>query len=122
MAKILVVDDNAVIRDVARFSLQNQHDVTLAENGKEGIALAKASPFDVIITDIQMPEMDGIEFVSEIRKLPSYAHTPILVVAANLEDNKQKIKASGATGWILKPFDPIKLLEMISEVLKASQK
>ena len=122
MAKILVVDDNAVIRDVARFSLQNQHDVTLAENGKEGIALAKASPFDVIITDIQMPEMDGIEFVNEIRKLASYAHTPILVVAANLEDNKQKIKASGATGWILKPFDPIKLLEMISEVLKASQK
>ena len=118
MAYILVIDDNAVIRDVVKFSLQNYHDVTLAENGKEGIALAKASHFDVIITDIQMPEMDGVEFVTEIRKLDSYRDTPILVVAANLEDNKEKIKASGATGWILKPFDPVKLLEMISDVLK----
>lgn len=118
MTKILVVDDNAVIRDVAKFTLQNQYDVTLAKDGKEGIALAQATQFDAIITDIQMPEMDGIEFVTEIRKNKSYSQTPILVVTVNLEDNKQKIKASGATGWILKPFDPVKLLETIAKVLK----
>ena len=118
MAKILVIDDNAVIREVVTFTLQNHHDLTLAKNGKEGVELAKTSEFDVIITDIKMPEMDGIEFVKEIRKVQSYAQTPILIVTANIIDNKQKMKDSGATGWILKPFDPEKLLEMIDKVLR----
>ena len=118
MAKILVIDDNAVIREVVTFTLHNHYDVTLAKNGKEGIAFAEASQFDAIITDIQMPEMDGIEFVTEIRKVQSYAQTPILIVTADLKDNKQKIKESGATAWILKPFEPKKLLETIALVLK----
>lgn len=118
MAKILVVDDNAVIREVLTFSLHNHYDVTVAENGKEGIAVAEASQFDLIITDIKMPEMDGIEFVTEMRKKKAYAQTPILVITANLKVNEQEIRKSGATGWIVKPFEPIKLLETITNVLK----
>lgn len=118
MAYILIIDDNAVIRDVVKFTLQTRHSVTMAENGREGIELAMSSDFDLIITDISMPEMDGIEFVTEIRKKKSYANTPILILTANLEENKQKIKESGASGWILKPFEPDKLLETIDEVLK----
>lgn len=117
MAYILAIDDNTVIRDVVEFTLQDRHSVTVANNGKEGIALAEASQFDVIITDISMPEMNGIEFVTEIRKNKSYAKTPILILTANLEENKQKIKDCGATGWILKPFKPEKLLETIDTVL-----
>lgn len=119
MAQILVIDDNAVIRDVATFTLRDHYDVTVANNGKEGITLAKSTQFDVIITDIQMPEMDGLEFVAEIRKNKSYAQTPILIVTVNLEENKEKIKASGATGWILKPFDPKKLLATVDALLKS---
>ena len=118
MAKILVIDDNAVIRDVVTFTLQDHYDVTLAKDGKEGIALAKVSQFDVIITDVRMPEMDGIEFVAEIRKVQSYAQTPILIITANIKDSKQKMKESGATAWLLKPFKPKELLNMVDKVLK----
>ena len=118
MAYILAIDDNAVIRDVIKFTLQERHDVTLANSGEEGISLAEVSQFDLIITDINMPEMNGIEFVREIRKNKKHVSTPILVLTANLEDHKDEIKDSGATGWILKPFEPKKLLETIAEVLK----
>ena len=117
MANILAIDDNDVIREVLKFTLQNHHDVTLAYNGQEGISLARASQFDLIITDMKMPEMNGIEFIKEIRKNKSYASTPILVLTSNLDEPKDKAKATGATGWILKPFDPKKLLEVIDEAL-----
>lgn len=118
MANILVIDDNAVIREVVTFTLHDYHRVTTANNGKEGFALAEASQFDLIISDLKMPEMDGIEFVTEIRKISSYANTPILILTVNIEGNKDKIKDSGATGWIVKPFEPNKLLETITDVLK----
>ena len=118
MADILVIDDNAVIRNILIFTLRDHYDVTVANNGKEAIATAASKQFDVIITDIVMPEMDGFEFVVEMRKNKSYAQTPILIVTANLQENKEKIKASGATGWLLKPFNPKKLLEAVDAVLK----
>ena len=121
MAYILVIDDNAVIRDVIKFTLQYRHSVTTATNGKEGIELAEASHFDLIITDIKMPEMNGIDFVKQIRKNESYATTPILMLTATLEENLEMLnesKAAGASGWMLKPFEPGKLLETIDELLK----
>lgn len=118
MAYILAIDDNAVIRDVILFTLQDRHSVTLASNAEEGFAQLEASHFDLIITDIKMPEMNGIDFVKEVRKNSSYASTPILILTANLTDYKQAIKDSGATGWIKKPFVPEQLLETITEVLK----
>lgn len=118
MAYILAIDDNAVIRDVIKFTLQDRHSVTLASNAKEGIRLAETSHFDLIITDISMPEISGIEFIKEIRKIKSYASTPILALTANLDEYKDKTKEAGATGWILKPFEPKQLLETIAEVLK----
>ena len=101
MAYILAIDDNDVIRDVLRFTLQDRHDVTLAYNAQEGISLAGASQFDVIITDINMPGMNGIEFIKEIRKKKSYASTPILVLTANLEEPKDKAKESGAISKVM---------------------
>lgn len=118
MAYILAIDDNAVIRDVIKFTLQDRHDITLASSGKEGISLAENSQFDLIITDINMPEMDGVEFVREIRKNKKHDSTPILVLTANVEDHESQIKESGAVGWVIKPFEPKKLLEAIAEILK----
>lgn len=118
MALILAIDDNDVIRDVLRFTLQNRHDVTLAYSAEEGSSLAEDTQFDLIITDLSMPGMNGIEFIKKIRKNKSYASTPILVLTADLEEPKDKAKESGATGWILKPFNPKKLIEIIDDVLK----
>ena len=118
MAYILLVDDNEVIRTVTKFSLQYRHSITLADSGMEGIKLAESSHFDLIITDINMPEMDGIEFIKKIRSIKSCASIPILVLTANLDEYKDKAKEAGATGWILKPFEPAVLLETIDKVLK----
>lgn len=118
MAHILAIDDNTVIRDVLKFTIQDRHYITLASNGKEGLALAEASHFDLIITDINMPEMNGFDFVKTLRLNESYKSTPILILTANLEEHQEKIRKSGATGWILKPFEPGKLLETITQVLK----
>lgn len=118
MANILAIDDNAVIRDVITFTLHYHHNITVVNSGKEGISLARASQFDVIITDINMPEMNGVEFVKELRKIHSYATTPILMLTADLEENTKKIKGSGATAWMLKPFEPSKLLEKVDELVK----
>ena len=118
MAYILFVDDNAVIRDVARFTMQNRHSVTLANDAEEAMKLAESSNFDVIITDVNMPGMNGLEFVKELRKKEKYTSTPILILTANMDDYKDESKESGATGWILKPFEPDKLLQTIDDVFK----
>jgi two-component system chemotaxis response regulator CheY len=118
MAYILVIDDNAVIRDVVKFTLQNHYSITLANDGKEGLKLAESSHFDLIITDVSMPDMSGLEVVKELRKIEAYSTTPILVLTANMEDYQEKSKESGATGWIAKPFEPGRLLETVDGVLK----
>jgi len=118
MAYILVIDDNAVIRDIVKFTLQNHYSVTLADDGKEGLKLAESSRFDLIITDVSMPDMSGLEVIKELRKMESYSSTPILVLTANMDDYKEKSKESGATGWIVKPFEPGRLLETVDGVLK----
>lgn len=118
MAYILVVDDNEVIRDVVNYTLHKQHDVTLANNADDAIKLTQEKQFDLIITDIKMPGMNGLDFVKEIRKNSSYTNTPILVLTANLPDYKGDIKESGASGWIIKPFKPEELQETVTKVLK----
>ena len=118
MAYILVIDDNAVIRDVVRFTLQNRHSVTLANDGKEGLELAEKQNFNLVITDVSMPDMSGLEVVKELRQKQAYQSTPILVLTANLGDYKEKIKEVGATGWIEKPFEPDKLLNIIDDALR----
>lgn len=120
MAKILVVDDSTSIRNMIVFTLkQHQHDVTEAADGNAGLMKAKTSNFDLVMTDINMPGMDGITMCSEIRKLPSYRTTPILMLTTeSTPEMKQKGKMAGATGWLVKPFNPEKLISTIKKVIR----
>ena len=120
MKKILTVDDSASMRAMVAFTLKAQgFDVTEAVNGQEGLDRAKEAAFDLIISDVNMPVMDGIEFISHVRKIESYRFTPILMLTTESGlDKKQEGKAAGATGWIVKPFDPQKLVAVVNKVLK----
>lgn len=120
MKKILTVDDSASMRAMVAFTLKAQgFDVTEAVNGQEGLDKAKAGTFDLVISDVNMPVMDGIEFIGLLRKEESYRFTPILMLTTESGmDKKQEGKSAGATGWIVKPFDPQKLVAVVNKVLK----
>lgn len=120
MAKILTVDDSASMRAMVSFTLSKQgHSVTEAENGQLGLDKAKAEQFDLVISDVNMPVMDGITFIGNLRKEPNYRFTPILLLTTESgQDKKMEGKQAGATGWIVKPFDPDKLLAVVDKVLK----
>jgi two-component system chemotaxis response regulator CheY len=116
---ILIVDDSATMRQMISFTL-GQAGFNLAESvdGLEALAWARANPADLVVTDVNMPNMDGITLVGELRKLPAYKFTPILVVTTESgPDMKQKGRAAGATGWIVKPFSPEKLVETVQKVI-----
>lgn len=120
MAKILIVDDSNMLRDMVKYALNEggYPDVTEAIDGVDGLAKAKMASFDLIVSDINMPNMDGFEMISEIRKLPTYTKTPILTLTTEKNDDmKAKGKAVGATGWIVKPFVPEQLLKAVGLVL-----
>jgi two-component system chemotaxis response regulator CheY len=120
MAKsILTVDDSKTIRDMLKFTLAGAGFVVhQAEDGQDGLrALDAARDVDVIITDINMPNMDGFEFIEHVRQINQYKSTPILVLTTESgTDKKTRAREAGATGWIVKPFDPEKLLDVIRKV------
>ena len=119
--KLLIVDDSTMLRDMLSYALNDggYNDVTEGVDGIDGLDKAKASTFDLIITDVNMPNMDGLTFVNELRKLPQYSSTPILVLTTERSDEmKSKGKQAGATGWIVKPFVPDQLLKAVNIVLK----
>jgi len=116
----LVVDDSASIRMLVRDTLASVgFSIVEAENGQ--IALEKATQggkFDLVITDLNMPVLDGISFVQKLRALGAYKFTPVLLLTTETRtDQKDKAKAAGATGWLSKPFDPSKLRAVIQKVL-----
>ncbi|GIX21967.1 MAG: Fis family transcriptional regulator [Gammaproteobacteria bacterium] len=119
MATILAVDDSPSMRKMVSFTLKEAgHRVLTAENGEQGLELAKAEKADLVLTDINMPTMDGISLVKALRALPGYEHVPILVLTTESGANKKlEGKAAGATGWLVKPFNPEKLLEVVAKVL-----
>lgn len=120
MAKLLIVDDSTMLRDMLNYALNEggYNDVTEAVDGVDGLAKAKAASFDLIITDVNMPNMDGLTLIGELRKVPQYAKTPILVLTTERSDEmKAKGKIAGATGWIVKPFVPDQLLKAVNIVL-----
>jgi len=122
--KLLIVDDSTMLRDMLSYALNEggYNDVTEAVDGIEGLIKAKETVFDLIITDVNMPNMDGITLVSELRKLPQYIKSPILVLTTERGDEmKSKGKASGATGWIVKPFVPDQLLKAVNIVLSKNK-
>ena len=119
MATILAVDDSASMRQMVSFTLKGAgHDVTEAENGQAALDIAKTKQFDLVISDVNMPVMDGITLIKELRALPEYKFTPLLMLTTESgDDKKQQGKAVGATGWIVKPFNPDQLLATINKVL-----
>ncbi|RXJ89249.1 response regulator [Arcobacter sp. CECT 8983] len=120
MAKLLIVDDSTMLRDMLNYALNEggYTDVVEAIDGVDGLEKAKSSSFDLIITDVNMPNMDGLTLIGELRKLPEYASKPILVLTTERSDEmKAKGKAAGATGWIVKPFVPEQLLKAVNIVL-----
>jgi two-component system chemotaxis response regulator CheY len=120
MGMILLVDDSVSIRNMVSFTLtQAGHQVVEAENGQLGLQKAMTGAFDLVLTDVNMPVMDGITLCAELRKLTAFKFIPILILTTeSAEDVKLKGKEVGATGWLLKPFNPEKLLKTIQRVIR----
>lgn len=116
---ILIADDSASIRQMVQFSLKaGDYAVTQAADGGDALEKAEGSKFDMVITDLDMPVMNGIELTRQIRALPGYSRVPIVILTTESDSGvKQRGKAAGATGWIIKPFRPHQLIEVIQKVL-----
>lgn len=119
--EILIVDDSASIRHMVSFTLKTAgYAVFEAEDGQDGLEKAKAKQYDLVITDQNMARMDGLGLIGALRALPAYKATPILMLTTESGDAmKSQVKAVGATGWLLKPFDPQKLLDVVKKVTAA---
>jgi len=119
MANILTVDDSPSIRRMVTYVLvEAGHEVAEGVDGEDGLLVAQNSSFDLILTDINMPKMDGLTLVAELRKLPQYRFTPILVLTTETsQERKDASRSAGASGWLEKPFDPDKLLFAVTKVL-----
>ncbi len=119
MATILAVDDSNSMRQMVSFTLkQAGHEVMEASDGVEALELAKKNDFGLVISDVNMPRMDGISLIKELRTLPDYRFTPLLMLTTEASaEKKREGKDAGATGWLVKPFNPDQLLATISRVL-----
>ena len=119
MANILIVDDSASMRQMVTYTLKQEgHQVTEAADGQDALGKAKGASFELVITDVNMPKMDGITLVRELRGLPAFKFTPILLLTTeSAPEKKQEGKQAGATGWLVKPFDPDQLLNTIKKVV-----
>ncbi len=119
MANILAVDDSVAIRTMMKVVLESAgHNVFLKENGREALDFAKGHTVDLVITDLNMPEMGGMSLVNHLRKLEEYKSKPILVITTETADyKKQKAKTVGATGWIAKPVDKERLLRAVEKTV-----
>jgi len=118
MKKILYVDDANSMRKLVKLVLSNEFEITLAENGQQGYEAIQNNSFDAIISDVNMPIMNGLEFLEKLRAYPSSKFTPVLMLTTEASDElKAEGKRLGATGWIVKPFDPEKLSSIINRVI-----
>ncbi len=119
MASILAVDDSASMRQMVAFTLKGAgYEVTEASDGVEALGIARTKTVNLVITDVNMPNMDGITLIKELRGLPSYKFTPMLMLTTESGmDKKQAGKRAGATGWIVKPFNPDQLLATVKKVM-----
>lgn len=117
---ILAVDDSASMRQMVRYTLEGAgYTVVQAVDGVEALELAKTAKADLVLTDVNMPRMDGISLVRELRALSAYKFVPMLVLTTEAgQETKVRGKEAGATGWIVKPFNPEQLLATIARVLQ----
>jgi len=119
MPTILAVDDSSSMRQMVSFTLKGAgYDVVEAVDGQDALNKAKAQQFDLVVTDVNMPVMDGITFIRNLRAEANYKFTPMLMLTTeSAADKKTEGKAAGATGWIVKPFNPDQLINTIKKVL-----
>lgn len=120
MAKtILAVDDSSSLRQMVAFSLKAAgYNVIEAVDGQDGLDKARQQAVDLVLTDQNMPRMDGLQLIKLLREFPEYAKTPILMLTTESSDEmKQKGRAAGANGWLVKPFDPQRLIEVVKKVI-----
>lgn len=120
MAKtILAVDDSGSLRQMVSFSLKAAgYEVVQAVDGQDGLNKARESTVDLVLTDQNMPIMDGLTLIKNLRELGSYSKVPILMLTTESSDEmKAKGRAAGANGWLVKPFDPKRLIEVVQKVI-----
>lgn len=118
---VLAVDDSSSIRLMVAFSLEQAgYDVVHAVNGEDGLAKAKEQSVDLVLTDHNMPVMDGLTLIKRLRELATYQSVPILMLTTEYSDQiKEAGKKAGANGWLVKPFDPERLIAVVRTVLGA---
>lgn len=121
MAGILVVDDSPSMRRMLMFALRSAgHEVTAAEDGRAALAAAAESrSIDLVLSDVNMPGMSGLELVGALRRQPRYRSTPILMLTTETSDSlKFEARTAGASGWMAKPFDPVRLVATVEQLLQ----
>ena len=116
---ILSVDDSASMRQMVKLTLAAAgYDVIEACDGNQGLATARGRAVDMVLTDLNMPGMDGVSLIRELRKLPTYTGIPIVLLTTESDAiRKQEAKSAGATGWITKPFQPEQLVSVAKKVI-----
>lgn len=120
MAKtIMVVDDSASLRQVVSIALKGAgFDVIEGCDGKDALSKITGQKIHLIISDVNMPNMDGIAFVKEVKKLPNYKFTPIIMLTTESQEaKKQEGQAAGAKAWVVKPFQPAQMLAAVSKLI-----
>lgn len=117
---ILIVDDSASIRDLITFTLEGAgYKVFCGMDGNDALKYFNGVTIDLVITDLHMPKLDGINLIKEIRSMQQYQFIPILVLTTESQiSKKQSAKDAGATGWIIKPFEQTKLLDVVKKVIR----
>jgi two-component system chemotaxis response regulator CheY len=120
MHSILAVDDSISMRQMVSYTLKNAgFEVVDAVDGEDAFEKARLRQFDLVLTDQNMPRLDGIGLTRRLREHPSFKTTPILILTTESSDlMKQAGRAAGATGWLVKPFEPTKLIEVIRKVIR----
>jgi two-component system chemotaxis response regulator CheY len=120
MKRILSVDDSASVRQMVSFTLRKaDYEVIEAVDGKDGLAKVSSGKFDLIITDLNMPNVDGIQMITAVRKVPGYSFIPILMLTTESQAEKKDAgRKAGATGWIVKPFNADQLIAVVPKLVK----
>jgi two-component system chemotaxis response regulator CheY len=120
MKRILTVDDSSSVRQMVTFTLRNAgYEVAEAVDGKDGLVKAGGGKFDLIITDLNMPQMDGIQLIAAVRKLAGYTFVPILMLTTESQAEKKDAgRKAGATGWIVKPFNAAQLTAVAQKLIR----
>lgn len=119
MASILAVDDSCSMRQAVSLTLEgNGHEVVTAEDGLVALQVAAQRHFDLVLTDLMMPRMDGISLVTELRKRPEFQYTPLLMLTSRNDDARKRAgKAAGVNAWVVKPVSPDQLLDVVEQML-----